>query len=57
MGGKTFIPPIEGHTQKNVVKANDVLTQEAVFGKNVVVLGGGSVVDCCEKQESAADFL
>lgn len=42
-GGKPFVPPIEGHTQENVVKANDVLTQDAAFGKNVVVLGGGSV--------------
>lgn len=42
-GSTPFIPPIEGHTQQNVVKANDVLTQDAAFGKNVVVLGGGSV--------------
>lgn len=42
-GCKPFIPPIEGHAQENVVKANDILTQDAPFGKNVVVLGGGSV--------------
>lgn len=42
-GCKPFMPPIPGHQQENVVQANDVLKQDAPFGKNVVVLGGGSV--------------
>lgn len=42
-GCKPFMPPIKGSNQKHVVQANDVLTQDASFGKNVVVLGGGSV--------------
>ena len=42
-GCKPFMPPIPGHEQENVVQANDVLKQDASFGKNVVVLGGGSV--------------
>lgn len=42
-GGKPFIPPIPGADLPHVVQANDILLQNASFGKNVAVLGGGSV--------------
>lgn len=42
-GCKPVMPPIKGCDQANVVQANDVLKQDAPFGKKVVVLGGGSV--------------
>lgn len=42
-GGKPFIPPIPGADLPHVVQANDVLMQNVQFGKNAVVLGGGSV--------------
>ncbi len=42
-GCKPFIPPIPGSDASHVVMANDVLKQDVPFGKNVVVLGGGSV--------------
>ncbi|MFQ6792141.1 MAG: FAD-dependent oxidoreductase [Thomasclavelia sp.] len=42
-GCKPFMPGISGCNQKNVVQANDILLQNVNFGKNVVVIGGGSV--------------
>ncbi|WP_373163937.1 FAD-dependent oxidoreductase [Agathobaculum sp. Marseille-P7918] len=42
-GCKPFIPNIPGHDMPHVVQANDVLQQNVRCGKNVVVLGGGSV--------------
>ena len=42
-GGKPFIPPIPGADLPHVVQANEILLQNASFGKNVAVLGGGSV--------------
>lgn len=42
-GCKPFIPNIPGHDLPHVVQANDVLQQNVRCGKNVVVLGGGSV--------------
>lgn len=42
-GCTPFLPPITGIDQSHVVQANDVLLQDASFGKKVVVLGGGSV--------------
>ena len=42
-GGKPFIPGIPGANLPHVVQANDVLLQNVTFGKNVAVLGGGSV--------------
>lgn len=42
-GCKPFVPPIKGHDLPNVVQANDILLQNVRAGKNVVVMGGGSV--------------
>ena len=42
-GCKPFMPAIPGCNQENVVQANDILLQNVDFGKNVVVIGGGSV--------------
>jgi len=42
-GCTPFIPPFPGNDQPHVVQANDILQQNVRAGKNVVVVGGGSV--------------
>lgn len=42
-GGKPFIPPIPGADSENVYQANEVLLQNCRPGRNVVIIGGGSV--------------
>ncbi|CAI1115314.1 FAD-dependent oxidoreductase [Serratia quinivorans] len=42
-GSQPILPPIKGIESKIVVQANKILTQDAPFGENVVVIGGGSV--------------
>ncbi|WP_462410582.1 oxidoreductase [Neobacillus sp. Marseille-QA0830] len=57
-GSRAFLPPINGiHDTDKVILANDVLTNKAAFGKNVVVIGGGLVgcevaAHCAEKAEN-----
>ena len=57
-GSRPFMPPIPGVVDnKAVVIANDILTNQASYGKNVVVIGGGLVgceaaAHCAKKAES-----
>lgn len=50
-GGCPIIPKIDGVTNENVVTALDILSGKKVAGKNVLVIGGGSV------GVETADFL
>lgn len=42
-GSQPILPPVSGIERQSVVQANKILTQDAPFGENVVVIGGGSV--------------
>jgi len=50
-GGCPIIPQIDGVTNENVVTALDILSGKKVAGKNVLIIGGGSV------GVETADFL
>ena len=50
-GSTPLVPPIEGIKGDNVVTAHDILAGNAVAGKSVAILGGGSV------GVETADFL
>ncbi|WP_261166280.1 NAD(P)/FAD-dependent oxidoreductase [Serratia quinivorans] len=42
-GSQPILPPVSGIKSRIVAQANQILTQDAPFGENVVVIGGGSV--------------